>query len=226
MNFKGMSPLLSGVLYMTIIVTGILIVMASIYPKIMDLKEYSKITNTIKCARNMDYALSLLEKSSLRGEQEIECKIKNAKLSIKNDTMLFIFPHIDYLSLDIFKNEEYTLNEGVYVYDNGSYFLMGNKYLEVNFSKIYANNMINISQIINNIYYKKTSKNIDGSSLYFILNDDPSISIGRGYTIAERSGAYLKYGKIIAHVENDNAKYNLTFILYPSADYIIISVES
>jgi len=224
-RIKGLSPLLSGVLYMTIIIVGISIVMMTLYPKILDLKEYSKISNTIRCTEDLNSALLILEKASVGSEQEVRCKIRNAKLLVKNNALLFIIPYVEYLHLDIFKDKEHTLNEGVYVYDNGTYFLMGNKYIEINFSKIQPNENINISHIINKIRYKSALKEINGSSLYFILNEDSSIGSGKGYTIAESYGMYLKYGKIIAHVENNNARYNLTFILYPSADYLVIGIE-
>ncbi len=222
---KGLSPLLSGVLYLLIVLVGITIVVISLYPKILQMKHEQEISDGLRCVDALSNAIEDAVYGGVGTAQEVRCDIpQDSAVKIEGNYVLFIFKHIPYLSSYVFKHYDYTYEEGVYVYDNGSYILMGNNLLEINLTKRVSFNA-KPEDAINYIKYKPTGGILKGENISIMINNDPSITYGSISTYVEKYGNYLGYGKALIEVSNLYGSYNLTLILYPHADYVVIGVE-
>ena len=107
----------------------------------------------------------------------------------------------------------------------GNYAVIENNYLLINLSLVGNSTnytVIDTSDLINSIYFKDTAETLPGT-LEFIINNDPALSIGTGYSELLDEGtnlAYARFKTIIANAVN----YTLMFTLRGESDFIEVDL--
>jgi len=72
------------------------------------------------------------------------------------------------------------------------------------------------------IYQKDTDQWLPLESIEISMDNDPSSESGAGYTILERSGDFLPYGRVNAHMNSAWGRYYVNITLESGADFIQI----
>ncbi len=221
---KSQAPILAGVIYMVIVLIGISIVISAFYPKMIEMKEYSKVKKTLECYNNIENSLNYISLSSVGSSREIKCEINKGFINIEKNTIKFIFKDILYSYLNMFDPSKYYIGEGVVIYDNKTHYLMENKYLQVNVSKL-NNKIDSIDNIIIGIVHKPSNVKYD-KKFNFTVNNGKSLTQGIITTYPMTVNKKTNRGKIVVEVKNNNTEYNLSIILPSDADYLIFSLEN
>ena len=119
------------------------------------------------------------------------------------------------------------LSSGAYVNatQTGDYAVIENNHLLVNFS-IFGDSAnytaIDTSNIINNIYFKDSGETLPGS-FQFIVNDNPALSTGTGYSELLDTGDNLGYARLKV-VMISPVSYTLMFTLRGTSDFIEVDL--
>ncbi len=221
---KSQAPILAGVIYMVIVLVGISIVISAFYPKMIEMKEYSNVKKTIECYNNIENSLNHIFLSSIGSSKEIKCEINKGFINIEKNTIKFTFKDILHIYLNMFDLSKYYIGEGVVIYDNKTYYLMENKYLQVNVSKL-NKKAGSIDNIITSVLHK-SSKIKYNKRFNFTINHDKILTQGIITTYPIDVNKKTNRGRIVVEVRNNNTEYNLSIILPSDADYIILSLEN
>jgi archaellum component FlaF (FlaF/FlaG flagellin family) len=75
------------------------------------------------------------------------------------------------------------------------------------------------------VYQKDSDQWLPLEALEISVDDDPSSSSGSGYTLLERSGDILPYGRVNAYMDSAWGKYYINITLESGADFLQIEAE-
>jgi len=233
---KGVSPLLSGVLYVAIFLVGIGVVTQIAMPAIDKMKDSAAIDQSKLVLTKIDKALKEVVEEGEGSTRVVDINIKKGKIKIDADTdEIYYVLETETGSLSPrsqiqIGNLILSSSASVNASEDSNYIVLENEHLKCNFSKNGGTEdsfqSINISQIINSVYMKDTGSTLDGNNITLKLETMDSLGVGSGYVILKDSGSELGRGVVIAHVNNSWVDYDLYFTLESGADFLEIYLRN
>lgn len=114
------------------------------------------------------------------------------------------------------------------VYQSIPAYVLENEHMRVYTRKIGSeqnHSSYNTDEIVLAIYQKDLDQWLPLESVEISIDDDPSSESGSGYTVLERSGDFIPYGRIIAYMNSSGGEYIIKFTLESGADFMQIESE-
>lgn len=222
---------ISAVIYVMIAVVVMVIVLEAGLPLIKGLSERSAFTKIRETLSGLDSQIRQIA-SEGQGSQRVvpievfdgEFKVEDQKVRWKLETENKIVEPNSRVALG---NLVIASNVDVDAREVGSFFVVENSRIRVNFSRVgspSAFEPINTSQIVNSIYYKDNNAQSAGVFTFFVNNSN-SLS-GNGYTSLENSGTGLTSASVRAHVNNSAMSYDIVLSLDSKADFFRAGIEN
>ncbi len=112
--------------------------------------------------------------------------------------------------------------------DQGSFHIMQNSKIKVNFTKFGSKgnqSSINTSSLINNIEFKDNGAQTTGAFTFFI-NQNSSSTNGTGYSELQQTGSGLASATLKAYVNSSVYQYDLLLTLDSKADFLRATIEN
>ena len=229
---KGISPLLSGVMYLAIVTVSLGVVMQIGMPAIEKMEDNSAIEQAKNTLIAIDKVIMEIAEQGKGSTRVLPIQIKKGKLYIDNesDRIYYVIETESEIISPRTKTQIGNLyissNANVDVTDNTTHFIMENEHEKIVFEKlgnITSFVSINASQLMKSMYLKDTGTYLD-ANLTIRVDDDPNKESGNGYTIAEKTGTGLMRGRIIAHINQSESDYDIYFTLEGGEDFMQIEV--
>ena len=229
---KGISPLLSGVMYIAIVNVAIIAVMQIGMPAIENMEDASAIDQAKTTLLSIDQVITEIAEQGKGSARVVPIQIKKGELYIDNesDRIYYLIETESEIISPRTKTKIGNLyissNANVDVTDNGTHFIMQNEHEKIVFSKL--GNLtdfvsINSSHLMDSMYLKDTETYLP-ANLTIMVDNDPLQESGNGYTMAENTGTGLMRGRIIAHVNQSISDYDIYFTLEGGEDFMQIEV--
>ncbi len=228
---KGLSPFLSGVLYMAIVVSTIILVVNVITPAIEEMKDKASFEQAVSTMSIIDKAIQEVMSEGKFSSRVITISVDRGKYIIDNSSNRIEYileTEADLVSPGVKKrigNLIITSGMDVDVFVVNDTIVMRNSYLEVNFTKLgNQTNMvpINLSEIIENVTVIKENVTIKPNMTIKVSG----VESGNGYVIPQEVGEELSKGVVIAHVETNAIRFDVYFTLNSYADFIAVDVRN
>ena len=221
---------ISAILYTFIIIVSLVIVLEVINPIMRTYKDRAIYESTKNQLINLNDCIKTVA-SSLPGTTKI-CSMNYNKGTCEVGDDYFkcilqtggdiLYPGTRVKFGDLYVLSSANVNAS---YVNNS-IIIQNQYLLVNITKIGSEtnySYINTSQIINYFYLKPLNKKTEGT-FDFIINENPSHSIGNGYTKLLDVGDGLDRARVKVHVNSTNISYNMFFTLISNSDFLKVEI--
>jgi cellobiose-specific phosphotransferase system component IIB len=225
---KGVSPLLTGVLYIAIVTVAVGVVVNVVTPTIKKMEDQAAFEQGKDIIASIDKVIAEVISEGKGSTRIVPIQIKKGMISIDNTSDKIEFT-IDTEALLVSPNVKrkvgnlvFASNMDVDVIDNGNYITMRNSYLEVNITKNGTQTnweYINMSNLIMGIRLIRENKNFNGNVL---IKVDDVFEDGYGYVYAEEYGYKLPKGKVIAHLNTSEAEFDIVFTLNSYSDFLTI----
>lgn len=225
---KAVSPLLAGALYVGIVSVAILIVVQTGSPAITKMQDIAAVDQAKDSFAVLDKVIQDVASEGRGSTRVVPVQIKKGDVIIDSSN--------DWIEYGLDTNAEmisprtrrsvgnliFGANTNVLVTDNGTDIVIENEHLIAIFNKT-GNSTdfapVNISTAVKSIYVKDTNMTFDGV-IRVRIDNLASNEVGNGYVYAEETGARLARGRIIVHVNNTDADYNVYFTLESGRDHL------
>jgi hypothetical protein len=129
-------------------------------------------------------------------------------------------------NLIVGSNLETSAYEGDYL--GTPAYVLENEHLRVYLKKIgsqESHENYATSDILLAVYQKDLDQWLPMDSMELSIDDDPGSESGSGYTLLERSGDFLPYGRVNAYMNSIWGEYYINLTLESGADFIQIGAE-
>jgi len=225
---KGLSPLLAGALYVGIVSIAILIVIQTGSPAITKMQDISAVDQAKDSFATFDKVINDVASEGRGSTRLIPVQIKKGDITIDSSNERIEYgldTNAEMISPRTRRsvgNLIFGANTNVAVTDNGTDIVVENEYLIAIFNKTGSSAdfvPVNVSTAVKSIYFKNTNMTFDGVIRVRIDNVD-SNEIGNGYIYAEETGTKLARGRVIVHVNNTLANYDVYFSLESGRDHL------
>lgn len=126
-------------------------------------------------------------------------------------------------NLIVGSNLESSAYEGDY--QGTSSYILENEHLRVYLRKIgsqESHSSYDTNDILLAIYQKDLDQWLPLYSMEISIDDDPGSESGSGYTLLERSGDFLPYGRVNAYMNSSWGRYYINITLESGADFLQI----
>ena len=108
-------------------------------------------------------------------------------------------------------------------------FMLENEHIKACLKKIGSegnSTAYDMSDVLISVYQKDLGQAMPIEYLEITLDNDQTSATGTGYTKLEKTGQYLPYGEVTAHMESDyGITYDIKFILESGEDFLTIKGE-
>jgi hypothetical protein len=225
---KAISPLLAGALYVGIVSIALLIVVQTGSPAITKMQDISAVDQAKDSFANLDSIIQSVASEGKGSTRVVPIQIKKGDVtidSVNNEIEYGLDTDAEMISprtRRVVGNLIFGANTNVNVADNGTDIVVENEHLIVAFNKT-GNSTgfapVNVSAALKSIFLKDTNTTFGGVVRVRIDNLE-SNEIGNGYVYAEDTGARLARGRVIVHVNNTFADYDVYFTLESGRDHL------
>lgn len=126
-------------------------------------------------------------------------------------------------NLIVGSNLESSAYEGDY--QGTSSYILENEHLRIYLRKIgsqESHSSYDTNDILLAIYQKDLDQWLPLHSMEISIDDDPGSESGSGYTLLERSGNFLPYGRVNAYMNSSWGRYYINITLESGADFLQI----
>jgi len=228
---KGITPLISAVIYIGIMTAIITMIVTLITPALQKMEDKAAFSQAKNIMTGLDSVIKEVASEGQGSMRVFPLQIKKGELIIdgKDNKITYL---LETKALIVAPNTirkigdlEFGSNMDVDVIDNGNTITMKNSYLEINISKIGNQtnySYINLSNVIQSIYLIKEHKLFNGSISFKVDN----ISSGYGYVYAEQYGYNLPKGVVIIHLNTTAEEFDLVITLDSYSDFIKVNGEN
>jgi len=113
-------------------------------------------------------------------------------------------------------------------YQGSPAYILENEHLKVYVKKIgslESHENYDTNETLLAIYQKDLDQWLPLHSMEISIDDDPSSCSGSGYTLLERSGDFLPYGRVNAYMDSSWGEYYINLTLESGADFLRIEAE-
>jgi hypothetical protein len=223
---KNAQVWISAILYMLIAATAMALIIQAGLPIISNMKDRSVYTRTEDMLMDLDSQIAEVASEGEGSQRVVPIELRDGEITIKDGKLYWEFE----TETKIFEpksrvnvgNLVITTNAGVNAFEYNNSYILENKYIIVNISKIDGD--IDTSELINYIEFKSNSKKTNGT-FSFTIGDDDSSGEGTGKTSIKETGTNLGFATVVAKVSSDNFEYNLELTLESEADFIRVNVK-
>jgi len=226
---RALSTLIAGVLYMGIIVGAIAITLQYAKPTLEMIRDSATIDEAQASLQKVDKAIGdvisegkgarrVLTLTVTNGEYRIEGAKKSVSFELETDAKL-VEPGYAIKQ----GNVEISANAEVDAYDNGTNYVLENRYLKVFFNKI--NGTYNNSFVISGMVQLRNNLSLPLVAVPITIDNDPATMYGTGYTSME-PGFGLATGSVVAHMSSPSLTYDIHYDLRSEADFITVRIEN
>ncbi len=239
---KGISPLLSGVIFTAIIITTTSIIMGGIIPSLNDVRDTVVIDSAQESMNYLNQYIELVAQESERSQRVVPLSFSKGTFTIdsantsEGDYGKFYFEiETDSLAVSPRASKKigditFSSNTNVSASVNTTEFILENEHLKISINRSGNSTdpvAINTSKLLKNIYLKDNSKTLfSGVSDHLRLSITGIPEIVTGYVDAKKLGEYLGAAEIIAYLNYSTIEYEIHFILESGTDYVKIRVIS
>lgn len=234
---KGLSPIITSVIYIGIVLSGITLVVTTGMPALQKMQDASAIDQARGAFSNLNQIVQEVSSEGEGSQRKVSLSLSGGKLHLDDDKLFWsIETGADIIDprTKITRNNVFlacSANTDVYkeTLDGKDYWVLENSYLKVWIRDFGSSNnrvSINTTNLVYKIYNKKEGFNLTDYSLNMKIDDEISSSGGKGYTTAE-TGTDLGSGKVEAYFYNTDIgmDYKLEFVLESSADFLTLNTE-
>lgn len=224
---KGVSPLLAAALYVGIISVAIIIVMQSGAPAITKMQDIAAVDQAKDSLANFDRIVEEVASEGKGSTRVVPVQIKKGELLVdsSNDKIEYSLDTkaevISPRTRRTIGNLIFGANTNAKVTDNGTDIVVENEHIKATFNKTGNSTSfapVNISTAIKSIYVKDTNTTFNGV-IRVRVDNNASLESGNGYVYAEKNGTGLARGRVIVHVNNSGADYDVYFTLESGRDH-------
>jgi len=231
---KKAIALISGVIFIAIILTAVFLMYQFSVPIITNMKISTEIERMKSTFITLDNLIETIISEGEGSRRILPIKIDYGELKVDEHTNKIIysvnarFPYISPRSqqfignIKIGSNLNTIVNETIY--NNQPVYVMENEHLKVYIRKIgneTSPQIYTTNDLLVGLYQKDLNKWFDGS-LEISIDNETASKTGTGYTIAESIGSQQPYGKIVAFINTTYINYYIEFILESGADFMQI----
>ena len=229
---KGIAPLLAGALYVGIVSVAVLIVVQAGAPALTKMQDVAAVDQAKDSLTNFDKIIQDVATEGKGSTRVVPIQLKKGDLTIDSstDTIEYTLDTkaeiISPRTKRVVGNMIFKSNANAMVTDNGTDLIIENEHLIAVFNKTGNSTgfaQMNISSSIRSVYLKDTSTTFNGA-IRIRIDGIASNEIGNGYVYAEKVGRDLARGRIIAHMNNSAADYDVYFTLESGRDHIFIEI--
>ena len=219
-------------LYLLISVVVLILVLEAGIPLIKNMGDKSYFEKTKKDFTSLDDTIKQVAEEGEGSQRVIPLEVRKGSLSVKDNKLFWEFnTEADILSHKS-QVEEGTIitmaDIDVACMEKDSYYIIENSHLWLNLTKAGTSSnhtWLNSSEIINTLKWKHTNSTAEGI-FTFMINNDPTTTVGKGYTLIENCGYKKDFVKFNAYFYNvsasfGNISYLLTLELDASSDYVM-----
>ena len=232
----------SSVLYVLVVVSLIVIVLAAGVPIINHLKDKAAFNNLKNNAQTLDSYIQTVISEGPGSQRLVPIVIDNGKLYTKNNSLIWQIPvsskvmqpnaRITYGNV-IFLSLPSNSVVSAYESPDHCYYILDNGVLRVNLTEFgnisksaeNCSTEINTSKIINSIYSIKEGKYLNANVTISLINDASS-SVGQGYSYLQDSGNFLGSTEVIYYINSTDYDYSFSIGLQGSSDFLSIQLQS
>ncbi len=234
MKFKGVSPIVSFVIIVLIVITGTTLVWIYGLPVIKNYQDTTIISSAVNNLKEIDKAIKELSYQGPGSTRKLTLSIPGGKYIVDPDTNSIIFEYDT--SAPIVQPGSYIKQDGLYVTSgtdvsaynetigSDTYWVLENDHLKAVFRNQSGN--INTSEIIYYIQQKDEDKIVYINDSSVVIDNNESSSYGTGYSELSQKGQHLTKASVIYHVNSSYIDYDLYFTLRANADFLIIEVKN
>lgn len=233
---KSAEVWISVVIYTLVAILALSLLLGTGLPILNEMKERTIFSKTKDIMLQLDSHLTDLTSQGEGSQSSISFEVRDGKVLFENDELIWEIeaksPILSPRSSSKLGNLVISSNANIRAYETDSSFLLTttvkNLPFSVNISKIGSKSNwqpINTSRLIN--YIEFNGNKTDGT-FGFQITDAESSSIGTGYTIMTPAGNSSNIGraKVIAHINNSLAEYDLEFTLESYTDFMIVKLKN
>ena len=228
---KGLSPFLSAVLYMGVVISTIVLVVNVLVPVIEKMKDKAAFEQAIVTMSMIDKAVQQVLEEGKFSSRVLTIRVDRGKYVVDNSSNRIEYvleTKANLVSSGVKKrvgNLIITSGMDVEVYVVNDTIVMRNSYLEVNLTKL--GNLsyfvpVNLSKILTNVTVIRENVSFSPNMTIKVSG----IETGNGYVIPEETGSELSKGVVIAHLETNAIMFDVYFTLNSYADFIAVDVRN
>lgn len=234
---KGITPLISGVLYFGISMAAIVVILDTVVPWMETTKDQIAIDYAKKNIADLDSIITTVASEGEDSSRIISLDIKRGKYFVDEASNVVYF-EIN-VSKDILSPRFITKTGNVFfgsqlnskAIDHGSYYILENQYLRVNISKVgnaTSHSTMYTSDIINSMYFKEKEVYLYKENITILPENYVDEGNGTGYVYLEEDGILLPNAIAIAHMANANSgsSYDLYFDLPSDSDFLMLYLKN
>ena len=235
---KGVSPLISAVIYTGLVLTTVTLVITLGLPQLDRMTESTLYLNVREGMSNLDKAIQKVAAEGRGSVRIIPLEIRNGKFAI-DDANNIIKYELETTSEIIsprtavqFGNLVIGSNADVNASENATHYVLRNSRLQViirNVGSPSSQTNINSTELVQEIKVLATNKTLpltaNDTVMQLIINDDVSASSGTGFTTLHEAGAALSQGNVSFYVNAATGSYTVDILLEAEADFLTIFVK-
>jgi len=236
---KGISPLLSTIIIILLIVTAITLVLTIGTPAINRARESAIINEAIQNMRVLDNSIREVASEGLNSKRTMQLKVTDGVYSVKEKTDSINFEYkIKYGTIELgtfIKENNLIITSGAsakaseYDLDNDGFkdLVLENEILRVAILKVGSKDnydLIDTNELIKIINFKETNVNVTPSDSSIVLDDFEESSYGNGYSELVKQGDNLAKAEALVHMNTTFVNYDILYTLQSGADFLIVKI--
>ena len=232
---------ISAVLYTLLVLVVMIIVLDVGIPIVNNLKDKAVLEDVRSTSQVLDTYIRTVASEGPGSQRIVPLNIKKGKIYASNDRLYWQVPlttkvleprtRIDFGNL-IFMAQESNSTVTAYESDDYCYYTLENGIIRAKL-RVFGNKTknnencsisINTSDIIISVYSIREGKYLN-ANITIYLSNDPSTSIGSGYSELDTNGTFLSSAFITYYINSTNYNYDLKIGLESSSDFLIMKLE-
>lgn len=232
---KGVSPLISSVLYVAIVLTAVMMAFNYGMPVIERMQDTNAITSSIDSFQEVNSLVSTVASEGKYSARTLSLNPDRGQYRFDNETgelyytletrSNFISSHTSQRRGNILITSDASVSVNESSVDGTPCYRMENEYLEVCIKNVSEGSNIDTSDILVQAYNKKLEEYLN-STLTVLVNGNEDTITGTGYTEAERIGDNLGRGRVTVTVNSDyGIIYDVHLDLISGSDFIKAEVS-
>ncbi len=227
---------ISVVIYTLVAILALSLLLGTGLPILNEMKERTVFSKTKEIMLQLDTHLTELTNQGEGSQSTLSFEIRDGKVLFEDDELIWEIeaksPIVSPRTTSVLGNLIISSNANIRTYDTGSSFILSTTIKDlpftVNITKIGTKESwqpINTSKLINYIDFNGYRTN---GTFSFNINQEELSSYGTGYTmmVPQSNSTNLGRAKVIAHINNTFAEYDLEFTLESYTDFLIVKMKN
>ena len=238
---KGLSPILTYVLIVAILVAAITLVLTFALPLIQKAQEVAAYQHALEILKTIDLAIKEVASEGMGALRKVDLRFDKGEFRVEKLTDSIIYKlnskakilEVGYYSkrgnLEISAGADAIAKEYDFDNDGNVEIILENSFIKIVLKKVGSEENwqpINTSELLEYFVLKTTNQNISIYDSKIELDDFSSSSYGNGYSKALKPNAYSSQAKALVHVNSSLMEYDILYTLPGYADYLIVEIQN